>query len=249
MRTILITLIAIVGLQAKAQVAFITGGKIEFEKKLNQHQTIKSTNDPDEQQSSWQEEYLKQIPKSVTDIFVLEFNEHKSVYKLAAPTDQKYMWSAKPSEDDVLVQDFEKKEMTVQRDVFETTYLIKDSLRNLSWRITDETREIAGFTCRKAVTKICDSVVVVAFYTDQIVVSSGPEAMGGLPGMILGLAVPRLYTTWFATKVILNDYTDQQLTPKQKGTAANWKNLHVTLNKALKEWGKWGNRFLWSLLL
>jgi GLPGLI family protein len=38
-------------------------------------------------------------------------------------------------------------------------------MRNYQWRITDETRTIAGFECKKAVTKICDSVYVVAFYT------------------------------------------------------------------------------------
>ncbi|MGL1507608.1 GLPGLI family protein, partial [Vibrio parahaemolyticus] len=72
------------------------------------------------------------------------------------------------------------------REVYERTYLVQDSVRQLDWRITDETRDIAGFECRKAVTKICDSVYIVAFYTDQIPVSAGPESFGGLPGMILG---------------------------------------------------------------
>jgi GLPGLI family protein len=46
-----------------------------------------------------------------------------------------------------------------------------------------------------------DSIYVVAFYTDQIPVSGGPESFTGLPGMILGVALPYEHITWFATKV------------------------------------------------
>ena len=78
---------------------------------------------------------------------------------------------------------------------------IEDSLRAFNWKISDEVRTIAGFDCRKEVTSIFDSVVVVTFYTDEISVYSGPKNFYGLPGMILGLAIPRLYTTRFATKL------------------------------------------------
>ena len=127
--------------------------------------------------------------------------------------------------------------------------MIKDSLRNLDWRITDETREIAGFECRKAVTKICDSVYVVAFYTDQIAVSSGPESFGGLPGMILGLAIPRLNTTWFATKLELVEPTPVQLSPIQKGKKVNWNQLYTELKKGFKDWGKEADKRLWIVSL
>ena len=146
---------------------------------------------------------LKAYPKIINDTYELRFDENKSAYKLAKENpDNKYlMWGTKPTETDGVIQDLQSKTVSTQREVFENTYIIKDSLRNLDWRITDETREIAGFECRKAVTKICDSVYVVAFYTDQIAVSSGPESVGGLPGMILGLALPRLYTTCVARQL------------------------------------------------
>src|SRR5690606_26879032 len=48
---------------------------------------------------------------------------------------------------------------------------------------------------------IYDTIYVVAFYTDEILLRGGPEGFGGLPGTILGLAIPRYNTTWFATKV------------------------------------------------
>ena len=231
---------------AKAQTQFITKGRVEYEKKINQFKSVEGKED-----NVWVKEMMKVYPKFINDVFELRFDEKKSVYKLAKEnTDNKYMmWGTKPSETDAVVQDLQDKIVSTQRDVFENTYLIKDSLRNLDWRITDETREIAGFECRKAVTKICDSVYVVAFYTDQIAISSGPESFGGLPGLILGLAVPRLYTTWFATKLELIEPTNVQLNPTQKGKKTNWKDLNTELKKAFKDWGDEAEKRLWVISL
>jgi GLPGLI family protein len=154
-----------------------------------------------------------------------------------------------PSETDVTVKDVKNNQISLQRDIFEQTYLVKDSLQNYEWKISNETRLIAGFECKKAVTKICDSVYIVAFYTDEITVSSGPESFGGLPGMILGLAVPRLQITWFATKVDLKEPTEAILNPKQKGKAVTWEAYEKELNKAMNDWGKYGSKVLWNSLL
>lgn len=232
----------------QAQVQFITKGQIEFVKKANQHKSL----DADENENSgWYAELMKTYPKFVTDYYLLKFNKDRSLYKLEKenPENKYIMWGGKPTESDGVVQDLKSNTVSTQRDVFENTYVIKDSVRNLEWRITDETRDIAGFECRKAVTKICDSVYVVAFYTDQIPVSSGPESFGGLPGMILELAVPRLYTTWVASKVELTDPKPEELNPKQKGKTVNWSELYTELKKGMKDWGKEGEKRIWIVSL
>lgn len=234
-------------LNAQAQTQFITKGRVTYEKKLNQHKGIEE----EAESNVWMQTMLKAYPKIVTDIYELTFSDNKSFYKLAKEnSENRYlMWGTKPTETDGVVQDLQANTTSTQRDVFENTYVIKDSIRNLEWRITDETREIAGFECRKAVTKICDSVYVVAFYTDQIPVSSGPETFGGLPGLILGLAVPRLYATWFATKLELIEPIAQQLNPAQKGKKVNWNQLYAELKKGLKDWGKEAEKRLWIVSL
>ena len=233
-------------LLANSQTQFITKGRIEYERKLNQFKPFEEN----ESDNEWMKELMKTMPRLVTDVYELRFNETKSIYKLAKEnTDNKYMWGTKPSETDNVVNDLTGNSVSAQREIFENTYVIKDSLRNLEWKITSETRDIAGFECKKAVTKICDSVVVVAFYTDQISVSSGPESFGGLPGMILGLAIPRLYTTWFATKLELIEPTPAQLAPTQKGKKVNWNQLYTELKKGMKEWGKEGHRRIWAASL
>lgn len=80
---------------------------------------------------------------------------------------------------------------------------IVDTLVKTKWKITDEYRTIAGYTCRRANGVIMDSIYVVAFYTDEIPVDAGPSCFKGLPGMILGLALPELHYNMFATKVDL----------------------------------------------
>lgn len=237
---------SIAALVANAQVKFISSGHIEFEKRSNQF----SYYDQEEEQNTWIIEMKKAFPKMVSETYVMDFNEDKTVYKmLKADPAGKYVWGRKPSEDDITVKDMRSGQIALQRDIFEQTYLIKDSLRNYKWRMTNETRTIAGFECRKAVTIISDSVYIVAFYTEEITVSSGPESFGGLPGMILGLAVPRLQMTWFATKVELKEPAATALTPKQKGKTVTWAAYEKDLNRAMSDWGKYGAKVLWNSML
>lgn len=85
--------------------------------------------------------------------------------------------------------------------------IIEDELIEVKWKITDEYRNIAGFDCRRANGVMLDSIYVVAFYTDQIPLSGGPAQFHGLPGMILGVAVPDLNYTIYATQVTISPAT------------------------------------------
>lgn len=82
--------------------------------------------------------------------------------------------------------------------------LTQDSLLDIKWKITNEYRDIAGYSCRRANGVLLDSIFVVAFYTDEIPLSSGPAAFQGLPGMILGVAIPDQHYNIYATKVELS---------------------------------------------
>ncbi len=122
---------------------------------------------------------------------------------------------------------------------------MKDTTRKIKWKITDETREIAGFTCRRANALVMDSVYVVAFYTEDILANSGPEMFGNLPGMVLELAVPRLHTTWVATRVDMVPVKDEDFAMPTKGKKVTSKELYETIQSSLKEWGKWATRNIW----
>lgn len=100
----------------------------------------------------------------------------------------------------VLYQNLASKTVEVQIELDEK-YILKDSLTNITWRFTDEYRNIAGFECRRVNGATPDSLYLVAFYTDEIPVSAGPALSHGLPGMILGLAIPEMHIQYWATKV------------------------------------------------
>jgi GLPGLI family protein len=91
--------------------------------------------------------------------------------------------------------------MNMQKQIAGTNFVIADSIPKIEWKITNENREIVGYNCRKAVGKIMEDVYVFAFYTDDITISGGPCSINGLPGMIFRLTIPRLYTSYVATKV------------------------------------------------
>ena len=224
-----------------SQTQFISGGKIEFERRINIWATLKG-------------EFAEQLKKSTsqykTDYFNYEFSKNKAIYKPGRQSDSKVaFFGAAPANDNIVYSNFETDRSVSQKNVFEKTYLIEDSLRNATWKITDDFREIAGFNCRRATTIIMDSVFVVAFYTDEIMISGGPESINGLPGMILGLVINRLHTTWYATKVFVTAQDPKSITPPVKGIKVDNKILFEDIFSTFSKWGVDAAIAIWSVMI
>ena len=120
-----------------------------------------------------------------------------------------------------------------QKQIFEQTSLVEDSVRKIKWKITDEFRDVVGFTCRRANAVILDSIYVVAFYTNEIHTSGGPESFGGLPGMILEVALPHENVIWRATSVI-ETTSENKIIPPNKGDKVDNKQLLDRIKSAIK---------------
>jgi len=223
---------------------FLSQGKIEFEKKLNQHAAI-------EGDDGWSELEKKSLSQFKITYFDLQFTRTKTLYKPGREgTGNTMGWfSELPAQENTVYSDLEQDKCISQKKVFEQQFLVQDSIRKIRWKLTDETRVIAGFNCRRANAIIMDSIYVVAFYTDEILTTGGPESFNGLPGMILGVALPHQHVSWFATKVESVPVTDSQLTPPQKGKKVNNAGLKETVGAALKDWGKYAYRSLQAIYL
>ena len=130
----------------------------------------------------------------------------------------------------VYYQDLKKNTSIVQLEIDEK-YILSDTLSNITWRFTDEYRDIAGFECRRVNGSTPDSLYLVAFYTDQIPVSAGPALSNGLPGMILGLAIPELHIQYWATKV---DYSNDTTPNDWRDKKAN----ALTFDEFFKSFGR-----------
>jgi len=250
-RLYIITCLFLLCLVSNAQDIFVSKGKIEFERKLSFHRSLEAMGD-DDNDKTWMEMIKKSSPAIITNYFDLYFDGDKTLYKPGreAPSGQKAPeWALGPSIDNVVFTDLDKDQNVSLKNVYENTFLIQDSIRKVEWRITMDTRTIAGFECRKAVGKIMDSVYVIAFYTDKILTSGGPESFSGLPGMILGIAIPRINTTWFATKLELVTVKPEDVAAPKKGKKVNNKELLFQLKDVMKNWGKWGQRNIWNIMI
>lgn len=223
---------------------FLSQGRIEFERKVNLYAQV-----DDEDDATWKELMKKMMPQFKTTYFDLEFSDNKTLFKPGREnTDNNKLWQ-QPAEDNTVYTNLADSLSTTQKNVFEQTFLLQDSTRKIKWKITDETRNIAGFECRRANALVMDSIYVVAYYTDAITTTGGPESFNGLPGMILGLALPHEHITWFATKIYTDRITDAQLVPPTKGKKTTSKALLATLKDLMKDWGKWGSRYQRQIMI
>lgn len=226
-------------------------GKISFERKNNVHKQLDDMMKNNPNGGTMMEMMKKNSPKYKTDKFELYFNETKSLYKPAPDgiSESKMMMGSMPAEANIVFNDYVNKVSVAEKKIFEKTYLINDSFRNANWKITEEFRKIAGYNCRRAETVIMDSIYVIAFYTDGILASGGPESFTGLPGMILGVVLPRLNVTYFATKIDNYLPLEKDILPPTKGDKKTKTQVSSTLSSSLKDWGPFAQRVQWYIEL
>lgn len=226
----------------------IQNGMIKFERKANirlQMQNSMSEN------TYITTDMIKQMPTAAASYFELYFTPNKSIYKFNSHQElqgmAKYFVSQGPARENTVYRDLKTDTIFARKKFYEADYLVKDIVEASDWKFSPEMRVIAGYNCRKATTTLYDSLIIVAFYTDEIIAQSGPESIGGLPGMILGLAIPKLYTTWFATEVTPMIPQEDVFKYNTKGKLVNRKEMEDQVLKATKDWGSYGVLGIWWL--
>ncbi|CAN5167524.1 GLPGLI family protein [soil metagenome] len=233
---------------------FISKGTIEFEVITNVKKTM--GNDP-----FW-EQLKDQIPTFKTAYYTYTFSDNKSIYKFDRYDEKKAKvpeFLRSGEEQLEWYNDFNTGQNIVQKAKWGSVFNVKDSIQHIQWKISNESRVIAGFNCRKAVGKILDSVYVFAFYTDEITVSGGPCSINGLPGMVLGVTIPRMYVSMLATKLSVNSVDVNSIKPTSVKKYYTNKELKSLLAQRIKDdtanqednedRRNWINQMLWGILL
>jgi GLPGLI family protein len=87
-----------------------------------------------------------------------------------------------------------KKVMITQREFMGKKFLIKETLPSYKWKLTNERTKILGYNCIKAL-KVDSNLKTEVWFTSQIPISSGPNGISGLPGMILAYKLLKISTT------------------------------------------------------
>lgn len=232
---------------------FTTSGTIEFNKTVNMYALIQKeiTKDNEEWVQPVYEAFKKNHPQFLVLKSTLNFADGHELFtpiKTDNPIGGGFFDAPMAGQHNTVYTDFATMQTTVQKQVFEQTFLIRDTIRKIKWKITGETRDVAGYPCRRANGIIMDSIYVVAFYTDKIHVSGGPESFNGLPGMILEVALPHENVIWTATKVTDMTLAGNAVTPPKKGKPVNNAGLKSTLQSVMKNWGDEAQLYLKGFL-
>ena len=230
---------------------FVESGEIEFEVKTNIKKTLGS--------SPWAEMMKDKLPTFKTAFYKYSFNNQKSIYKFDRweSADMKPDMMTKSEEKSLWYTDFNAQTSIMQKEIFGTAFNVKDSLQQIKWKFTNENRIIAGYNCKKAVGIVMDSIYVFAFYTDEIIIPGGPCTINGLPGMILGMTIPRLYTSWIANTVAASKTSIAINEPATDKNVFNRKKIEETIIEKTKGWSddkdpdsrKWIEQLIWNVVL
>jgi GLPGLI family protein len=221
---------------------FIDKGMIEYTVVVNNHKAMGD--------GRWAEMFKDKIPKLSTSYYQLTFNTDKSIYLFDRKDDKtKSPFMSDNGEESIWYNDYDKESFIQQKPIFGNTYLLSDTLLHIDWKMTNESRVIAGFNCRKAVGILFDSVYVFAFYTDEITVSGGPMGLHGLPGMILGITIPRMFSSWVASKIVINGVNYNKIVAPTRGKKKKPRELEGTIIEATKDWGSYGQQAVWNMFL
>ncbi len=232
---------------------FIDKATIEYEVKSNVKKNMGN--------NSWEEMMKDKLPTFKTGYYTFTFAENKSIYKFDRWPEKDKMpeYMRKDDESNTWYFDHNTGKMIIQKNIFGSAFNIEDSIIKLEWQLTNENRNIAGFNCKKAVAKIFDSVYVFAFYTDEIMISGGPCSINGLPGMIMGLTIPRLFTSWIATKVSVNNVAVNAIQPSPAKKYYTMPFIVKTIEERTRDWysgddatdenKQQKNRFVWNMML
>jgi len=257
MRKLILTfsVLSIVTISSFAQnLRFTRSGLIEYQKKVNMYAIIQRSFNKENETllKPAFEAYKQQHPQFKELKSTLMFSDNKTLFTPVGVNTSITSFFNDPQiamQNNIVYSDLNSKQLISKRKVFEETYLLKDSVKNIKWKFTDEVRDVAGYPCHRANGLTLDSVYVVAFYTDKIPISGGPELFGGLPGMILQVVLPHENVSWIATKVEEVEFPENPILPPTGGSIVNLNDLIDKLKSVYKDNTKNAFEYLKAFLL
>lgn len=170
---------------ATTLLAQLKEGTIIYERKINMHKRLA---DP---------QMKAMVPEFRTSKHQLLFSDSISVYK-AVPEDNTPDPFANSGGGTVIsfrtdnseqYRNFSQAKAVESRELGAKTYLIEDTIKQLGWKISDETKTILNHTCKKAIRQNERGQTIEAWYAKSIPTPAGPEAFASLPGAVLAVNI------------------------------------------------------------
>lgn len=242
--------------------AQIKEGTIVYERKINNHRII--TN----------EQMRAMMPEFRISKHLLIFSDSISVYRMIPENEApdpfaggagaggggaiRMSFNVSGSDGGDLYKNFTQSKSIQSSELAGKSYLVVDSITQQPWKLSNETKQILGYTCLKATRKITApaapmrtmvfggpggnaqrdttrpqprEIELVAWYAQDIASPVGPENHGQLPGVILELNSDNGTTVYRAVE-FKKEVDQKQLKEPKKGktvTAAEFGKLRMDL--------------------
>lgn len=215
-------------------------------------------------ESSRHQDMMAMLQKQFQKTYILNFNKVESIYKedekLEAPQPAgMQMVMIETGGADLLYKNTRENRFTNQNESFSKLFLIKDTLQDHKWELSNETKFIGDYECRKATTTRAVRVVksgisvngdkdlsedenkepemreqiVTAWYAPSVPINNGPGNYHGLPGLIL--EVNDGTTTIVCSKIVINPEKKVSIVEPKKGKVLSQKAYDAVMEKKMKE--------------
>ncbi len=143
-----------------------------------------------------------------------------------------------------IFKNFKTNKETVITNIFRQGYLYAEEIPTLNWNITNESKVILSYTCKKATTTFLGRQYE-AWFTPDIPINNGPWKLGGLPGLILKANDVQNYYIFectgiesLKTKIPIVKYDLKYVSTTRKDLNKLIKNLHERPIETLNSMGK-----------
>jgi GLPGLI family protein len=135
--------------------------------------------------------------------------------------------------DNQVYKNTEEKQLIEKQEFFGRNFLIVDKVEAIIWKLTNEQKEILGYTCQKA-TADNDEQSIEAWFSPQIPVANGPMHYGDLPGLILEINIGGGETHIVASDVQLGD-VEEKIAAPDKGKKVSREEFKKIVDEKTKE--------------
>lgn len=225
-RTWLLSLFLLAGVSVNAQ---ITSGRIVFERKTNLKKLFG--------ENPRVKQFLADDVKWKIEDFELYFNDTASAFLPIPSAEPEQGFLKYLTSHNKVYRNMKQGEKLSIMDMWGQETYLKDTIESRTWKITESKRKFDGYMCRKAFFNLNDTTRIYAWFSPDLVPTTGPEGFGGLPGTILGLATEDGSIIYFAKKVEAMEVPQEKLIVSTKG-----KDVYTKVElKALilEKMGKW----------
>lgn len=211
--------------------------------------------------------FMEKLKKSMEKTFILTFDKTTSLYEepqlLGAPVSGlTTIVASNATGDEKQYKNIKDQKVMIEKDFFGKEFLIVDALPHWDWKLTNETKQIGGYTAYKATALLVvteeakaayeksqqeqsnkatqmmqepepQDKLVTAWYTPDIPVSQGPEEYWGLPGLIL--EVNDGNNMILCSKIVLNPKEKATIKMPKKGKVVSKKEYTEIIEKQMEK--------------